>query len=204
MTEEKALTKGEQTRAAIIDAAYSLFLRNGFHGTSMRRIAEKADLALGGIYNHFSSKEEIFAAVLDAYHPYRRILPALEAASGDTIEKFVRDGAERVRSAIEGSEKHVLPLAFIELVEFQGRHLAQLAQILLPSMFAFAQRFAERRGKLRNIPLPVMLRAFIGIFLAFLFTEMVLKNMPLLKNADYDWFGGMVDIYLHGILEPEA
>jgi len=87
---------------------------------------------------------------------------------------------------------------------FQGRHLAQLAQILLPSMFAFAQRFAERRGKLRNIPLPVMLRAFIGIFLAFLFTEMVLKNMPLLKNADYDWFGGMVDIYLHGILEPEA
>ena len=25
--------------------------------------------------------------------------------------------------------------------------------------------------------------------------------MPLLKNADYDWFGGMVDIYLHGIIE---
>src|SRR3990172_13368732 len=102
--------KGEQTRAAIIKAAYALFLKKGFHATSVREIAEKADLALGGIYNHFSSKEEIFAAVLDAYHPYRRILPALEAANGETIEDFVRDGAESVRAAIHGSEKHVLPL----------------------------------------------------------------------------------------------
>jgi len=32
----------------------------------------------------------------------------------------------------------------------------------------------------------------------------VLKDTPLVKHSQYDWFGGMVDIYLHGIVEPEA
>ncbi|MBI3241616.1 MAG: TetR family transcriptional regulator, partial [Chloroflexi bacterium] len=45
MPEEKPLSKGEQTYAAIIEAAYALFLKKGYHGTSMRQIAERADLA---------------------------------------------------------------------------------------------------------------------------------------------------------------
>ena len=57
MTEETQ-TKGETTRIAIEDAAVKLFMEHGYHATSMRQIAEHAGLALGGIYNHFSSKEE--------------------------------------------------------------------------------------------------------------------------------------------------
>ena len=59
MTEE-AQTKGEVTRLAIEDAAIELFLEHGYHATSMREIADHAGLALGGIYNHFKSKDEIF------------------------------------------------------------------------------------------------------------------------------------------------
>ena len=55
------LTKGERTRQTIEEAAYELFLENGYSATSMRQIAERAELALGGIYNHFSGKEEILS-----------------------------------------------------------------------------------------------------------------------------------------------
>lgn len=197
-------TKGARTRAVVVEAAHGLFLSQGYHGTSMRQIADRAGLALGGIYNHFISKEQIFAAVLDAYHPYRDVLPALEAAEGETVEAFVREGAYRIRAALQGSELRILPLVFIELVEFQGRHLAQLAQTLRPSMLDFAQRFSQRRGKLRPLPRPVMLRAFAGMFLASMLTEMVLKETPPLKDASCDWFGGMLDIYLHGILADDS
>ena len=97
-----------------------------------------------------------------------------------------------------------MPLVFIELVEFQGCHVGQFAERLLPPLLTFTQRFSQRRGKLRPLPLPVILRAFIGLLVALIITEMVAKHIPLMKDMDYDWFGGMMDIYLHGILEPEA
>src|SRR5512136_553705 len=70
-------TKGERTRAAIVDAAYQLFLCNGYHGTSMRDIAEAAGIALGGIYNHIATKEDIYVAMVAERHPFINIVPAL-------------------------------------------------------------------------------------------------------------------------------
>ena len=92
MTQEK-LTKGESTRLAIEDAALALFMEQGYHATSMRQIAERADLALGGIYNHFASKEDIFAAIIVDKHPYRKVLPIVLAAQGETVEEFFRNAA---------------------------------------------------------------------------------------------------------------
>ncbi|NWG35568.1 MAG: helix-turn-helix transcriptional regulator, partial [Chloroflexi bacterium] len=72
---EETLTKGERTRLTIENAAIALFMEQGYHATSMRQIAERAGLALGGIYNHFASKDEIFEAIIIDQHPYRKILP---------------------------------------------------------------------------------------------------------------------------------
>jgi hypothetical protein len=47
-------------------------MEQGYHATSMRQIAERADLALGGIYNHFASKEDIFEAIIMDKHPYKK------------------------------------------------------------------------------------------------------------------------------------
>jgi AcrR family transcriptional regulator len=75
--------KGETTRLAIEDAAVGLFLEHGYHATSMRQIAEYAGLALGGIYNHFSSKDELFEAIIIDKHPYKQVLPAILLAEGE-------------------------------------------------------------------------------------------------------------------------
>jgi AcrR family transcriptional regulator len=49
----------DQVRRHIFQAASKLFVRNGFHETSMRQIAEKARIGKSTIYGYFSSKEEI-------------------------------------------------------------------------------------------------------------------------------------------------
>jgi AcrR family transcriptional regulator len=196
--------RGEVTRTKLIGAAHGLFLKNGFHGTSMRQIAEEAGVAVGGLYNHFRNKDEIFAAVLDAYHPYHVILPALEVTEGQTVEAFVHEVARQVRAAMSEAKAQFLPLIFIELVEFQGQHLKQLVDRLVPRLLDFPQRFTQRRGQLRPLPPPVLFRAFMGLLAGYFLSEMLLKDTELFRRNDIDWFDGMVDIYLHGILEPEA
>lgn len=203
MTEETTLSKGEQTRQAIIEAAFDIFRERGYHGTSMRQIAERAGIALGGIYNHFASKEDIFAAVLDAYHPYRVMLPKLEEVRGDTVEELVLDAAHRFKEVSAPIEEKMLPLAFIEMVEFQGKHFATLVNQFLPLVLNFVQKFEQRRGKLRNLPLPIILRMFIVTYLGFILTEIIVRRVPLFKEMDFNWYDSMFDIYLHGILERE-
>ncbi len=88
MPAKETVKKGEATRLAIEDAAIQLFLEQGYHATSMRQIAEHAELALGGIYNHFSSKDEIFEAIILDQHPYKKILPLILAVEGETAEEF--------------------------------------------------------------------------------------------------------------------
>lgn len=204
-----ALSKGEATRARLINAAYKLFLKQGFHGTSMRAIADEAGLAVGGIYNHFATKDDIFAAVLDANHPYHTVLPALEATQGETVEAFVLDAAHHFKAGLDTASARLLPLMFMEMVEFQGRHLRALTAQLLPALFSFLERLQTRRGRLRAVPAPVMLRTLFGIMIGYVVTGLVLrglKNVPQLKGMDdYPWFDAMIDVYLHGILaEPEA
>lgn len=92
--------RGTATRSDIIRAAHSLFIQHGYHGTSMRQIASEAGAALGGIYNHFAGKDNLFATVLFEYHPIREVLPALEQADGKSLEDFLRDAAARMQEAL--------------------------------------------------------------------------------------------------------
>src|SRR5438270_6816628 len=54
--------RAEETRKRIYEAALALFREKGFEQTTMRDIARKADVALGGAYYYFSSKEAIVLA----------------------------------------------------------------------------------------------------------------------------------------------
>src|SRR6185312_10931179 len=57
------MSKGEQTRQAIIEKAAPLFNQRVFAGCSMADIMEATGLEKGGLYRHFSSKEELAAEV---------------------------------------------------------------------------------------------------------------------------------------------
>ncbi|MEM5331279.1 TetR/AcrR family transcriptional regulator [Paraburkholderia sp. JHI2823] len=54
----------ERKRAAIVAAAIDEFLASGFDATSMDRIAARASVSKRTVYNHFPSKEALFASIL--------------------------------------------------------------------------------------------------------------------------------------------
>ena len=59
------MTKGEQTRRDIVRKAAPLFNQKGYHGTSLSDLMDATGLQKGGIYRHFSSKEDLAAEAFD-------------------------------------------------------------------------------------------------------------------------------------------
>jgi len=57
--------RGEITRERILDAAEALFAQHGYDGTTLRDVAQRVGLRIPSLYNHFASKESLYAAVLD-------------------------------------------------------------------------------------------------------------------------------------------
>jgi AcrR family transcriptional regulator len=165
----------------------------------MRQIASQSGIALGGLYNHFSSKEEVFQAVFFEYHPYHEVLPALLSAPGDSVEELVQNAADRLLKALD-NRPDFLNLMFIEIVEFNSTHMAQLFTTLLPQALQVVQRFQQvGRERLRPIPPAMLIRSFLGLFFSYYITEKIIAPRApteLVENA-MDHF---VDIYLHGIL----
>lgn len=199
---DENLSRGERTRVEIIRAAHNLFVHQGYHGTSMRQIARDAKIALGGLYNHFASKEAVFEAVFIEYHPYNDFLPAMLKAQGGTIEEMVRDGARRVIKAVN-DRPDFLNLMFIEIVEFKSIHVHQLVPRLMPFGLQIAQKIASAGGnQLRPMPLPMLIRTFLGMFFAYYLTELIIAA-ALPPEFSQDAMQSFIEIYLHGILVDE-
>lgn len=64
-------SKGEQTRAVILETALDLFRERGYEETTMRAIAERAGVALGNAYYYFRSKEHLIQAFYSRTHEER-------------------------------------------------------------------------------------------------------------------------------------
>ena len=195
---DEPLRKGEQTQARILDAAYALFMEQGYHGTSMRQIVERAGITMGGVYNHFASKEEIWEAVFFERHPYHTILPLLRDASGATAGDFVRDAARRMVGELS-KQQDLLHIMFIELVEFNGAHIPQLYERIAPDLLQLADVASDKANGVRAIPMPALVRSFLGYFFSFYVTEALMPPAVRSLMSD-DSFDAFVDIYLHGIL----
>jgi AcrR family transcriptional regulator len=64
----RPLQKGQQTRAAILDAALGLAAHKGLEGLSIGAIAELTGMSKSGVFAHFGSREELQISVVREYH----------------------------------------------------------------------------------------------------------------------------------------
>lgn len=67
-TESKPLQKGQQTKAAIVDAALGLATQIGLEGLSIGALAEVMQMSKSGVFAHFGSREELQISVVREYH----------------------------------------------------------------------------------------------------------------------------------------
>lgn len=81
----RSLQKGQQTRAAILEAALNLASHMGLEGLSIGALAEITQMSKSGVFAHFGSREELQIAVIREYHTRFEeevFFPAMREARG--------------------------------------------------------------------------------------------------------------------------
>ncbi len=198
-----ATTKGERAQRAILEAARALFVAQGYHGTSIREVAAGAGLTIGAVYNYFASKEAIFERVFADFNPFGFVPEAILGACGESPEELLRDVARRLEEALRGRSDS-LRLVFIELLEFNGRHLLEVLTRNASLVDDFWERLSRAGGaRLRSMPPFLVLRTFLGLLSAWflaetLFQDRLPPSLAALRMED------AVEVFLHGALDERA
>ncbi len=193
-------SRGQQTRERLLEAALQLFAAHGYHGASMRQIAEAADVAVGGIYNHFRSKEEILVAVILAWHPLQLIMPALAETEGGTLESFIHNAAEQFIHTFD-ERPELLRIFMIELFDFEGAHLPQMFETMGPKVLIFTQRLSVLDNRLRPLSPLTFMRIFLGTLIGFHIAGLLLRKLPAPHGQQIGTVDDLVVTLVHGLLE---
>jgi AcrR family transcriptional regulator len=201
--------RSERSRAAILDAALQLFSHRGYGSTSIRDIASAADVSTGSVYHHFKDKEAIFQSLLEQFwvateQPDFPLNRALEAGAFPADLGALGDAA---REIISDWRRHVA-LIYVDVVEFEGRHI-QRFYVGLAERFAL---FVEERGeqfqleaRLRpGIPPAAALMMAARIFIYYFVVE-ILWGVPNHYGMTSEQATSVIaDILAHGMLRGEA
>jgi AcrR family transcriptional regulator len=84
-----------QTRSQLIATAKRMFFTDGYHPTSLEKVADAAGYSKGAVYSNFKNKDELCAAVLDEIRA-ERFAEAIELFSQPNRFDALREWAERV------------------------------------------------------------------------------------------------------------
>ena len=184
----RALHKGQQTRAAILEAALALASQMGLEGLSIGALAEVTRMSKSGVFAHFGSREELQISVIREYH--RRFeeevfFPAIHEARGlprlrALFERWVR------RVSLEIDSGCIYISGAVEFDDRPGPVRDALAQMVVSWHQALrkAIALAIERGHLRPDTDPVqMLFEMHGLILALHHDARFLKIPGALDRA---------------------
>ena len=96
--------KTAQTRQAVARAALELFIEQGYRGTPMSDVAERAGVAKGTVYRYFADKQALFAGVIsDVLDDRVAALRAAEPGEGESLRNFLSRVVTPLLATVEGS-----------------------------------------------------------------------------------------------------
>ena len=162
---EEAAGKREQNRIrnrrAILHAARECFRERGYENSTIRDIVRRTGLAAGTFYNYFSSKQDIFAALLTDFLTNLNNNLSQQRRAADNPEDFIHCAYLALYTATARD-----PLVY-ELAHRNDRALRELfgSDILGLAMLSLEEdvREAMERGLLPRIEYEYLCAAFFGV-----------------------------------------
>ncbi len=184
----KTLHKGQQTRAAILDAALGLAANMGLEGLSIGALAEVTQMSKSGVFAHFGSREELQISVIREYHARFEeevFFPAIREARGlprlrALFERWIR------RVSVELDSGCIYISGAVEFDDRPGPVRDALVAMVRDWQSALerAIRIAVEEGQLRTDTDPMqMLFELHGLILALHHDARFLRNPGVLDRA---------------------
>jgi AcrR family transcriptional regulator len=165
-------------RAEILVEATGLFVAHGYHGLSMRQIAEAVGVTKAALYYHFENKEALFLAILGSYLERVEEMILQVQAEGNTCRQRIRLLVQRIlRQPAE--QRAVIRLASQEII-----------QVSAPARQAFRITYHER---------------FIGVIQAILEAGIASGELRPVDPYLATWtLLGMIHPYLYPVGSDDA
>ena len=158
--------RSPSTRDKVLDTAESLFARFGFAGVGMRAVAESAGVSKSGLFHHFPTKRELWAAVLERSMLKFDARLAAADARAHTAQERIRLFVDGVIDALVENPARA-PLLLRSLFEIEDEEPAdEPARAVLQRVLARIAAALDqgvREGELRAVSVPHTLQTLIGL-----------------------------------------
>ena len=157
----------EKNKLKIERAALQLFTRKGFHGTTVREIADKAGISMGKLYIYYETKEDIF---IDLVHHLGRkmevirqqeLIPLMESLDPESLKKLARAIGHVVSENLD-----YWRLMYIDVVEFRHKHFIHSFREIAGGLRTYANAMI-RESKVQFPPGVDPSLAYTAIYLQF-------------------------------------
>ncbi len=175
-----------ERRIQILEVALKLFAERGVEGTTIKQIAERADISVGLLYHYFDGK----AALLQAIFEHRALkLPQLEEMHDKPVEDvlplFVQGVCDDLRENIE-----IIWIFFREQRSSStvAEQVEKKRQRCSQSLSGYL-RARQEAGELRDFPPEIAARMLMG----------ALFSSHLTETPEREMICAMVDIFIKGI-----
>lgn len=199
----------EEKKGRIEEASKQLFIKQGFHATSMRDIAARTGTSLGNLYNYYSTKEEILESIIEKYQKViderlRSIFDEIEEEpfEAESLEKFGR----LVKEMVNDHHDFWL-LMYIDVLEFENRHFRKMFEGLAKNLRRrFSGYFAElrqRRVLYDGIDPAVGFTAVYMQFFNYFLVEKLFGGNRHFGISDDQVIVKLAEIFRRGILRPQ-
>jgi TetR/AcrR family transcriptional regulator, fatty acid metabolism regulator protein len=161
-------------RNQILNADTQVFAEKGFHRATTKDIAHVAGIADGTIYTYFASKTDVLPGILNRLNE-----------SSEREQQLATDGEQDMRSFFTAYLRQRMSLLWPNAEVFQAVLPEMLAnaelrelyykQVLAPT-FKIAEHYflaQSQKGQLRNIDVPLTVRAIAGMLFGPLTTQLL-------------------------------
>jgi AcrR family transcriptional regulator len=193
--------KSEERRAAIISTAIHLFAGKGFRGTTTRELAAAAGVTEPVLYQHFPSKKELYAAIIEAKtgeaSGHAADLRAL-ATSGNDVEFFTAL-AELILRRYENDPELSRLLLFSSL---ESHELSELFfERVYEGFYKLVTGYIRRRvreGAFRKVNAEIATRSVLGMITYHGHMALLFPGRFSLQNVER-LAAQTVEIFLSGI-----
>ncbi len=201
---------GDERRKQIIETAISLFSKRGFNGTTTKEIAKAAGVSEAMVFKHFSTKDELYDAILDSkvcsegmdflWNDTSVLRKAMEERDDDSVFYQI---------ALHALNKHHSDIGFMRLLfysalekhEFADRFFSEFVSKVYGIIGGYIEQ-RQQEGAMRQIDPKAAVRAFLGMLIHHSLNNILWdRDRKLVNLTNDDAAKHFSQILLHGILK---
>ena len=188
------------THDKILVAAQTLFARHGYDGTTTKELAEKAGIAEGTLFRHFTNKKAILVEV--ATQGWIELLTDLLTELSGMANYEAISHVMYKRMLRMGTNHDMMRVCFME-VQYHPDLRDRIRSEVIEKMTDVAEAFfqtAMERGVYRRMNPRIIAQVFLGMFVVAGFSHETIAQPFASPQEMKEMAEGLADIFLNGVL----